>query len=409
MLEGAGRASVKDCSFVGFCVSIQGNTPDGVSVQHCSFHGSATPIGCIHILARGKAVVEDCSFTGVAEVEWSGVSASNGAECTVRRCRMEALASTAVIASHGGVVHLLDTVIDGCGAGVMVGCGAHVAAQDCHISATVTGASFAVGGGLLTAKRTSIQAGHTCVRVSRSSGSRAVAKLADCALSAGILGLCVLGNAEAPLGGGANAVSATVLRCRVSDFSGAGVMVRGPGKCRLRDTHIARCAIGVDIGEDDMELAEPCDACGRGGVQAERAAHAALLAGGGAVAGARCAHEGAVAQVALTNVDVADCEEYGVLANMHGRLEAQGLKVQGCADGVLVRRIAAPGPRAVGRCSIFIGCQVIGCARSRGAREEWVVPGAGLQETQGHVFSILDVEEVAASASHSSGSTRDAP
>lgn len=164
-------------------------------------------------------------------------------------------------------------------------------------------------------------------------------------------------------------------RCKFSRFP-HGVSLQGACMMRMRDVEIADGEYGVHLGPPGTG-SMPCWACNRHGIVAERAAWDAARGACGAVAGALCAHDGAIARMTMQRVTVDDMNGPGIGVWEAGHLTAADVHVLRCEPGLDIAYVREP--------SVFARCTVT-ARRGVPATDIWrreIFCDAGILEEEG--------------------------
>lgn len=339
--RGHKRGSVTACTFVGYVHSAVVTSQGGVVISGTSFTVAGE---CAWgVLGTGVFTVEGCAFVGVGEgPKLHGVKTLKQAECVIRSCSMEGLRGESVQADMQSSVRVLETVISCGGAhGLVVSKEASLAAQDCQLS--VSGTGVRVEGGVFSGKRVSIDAGRTGLTADPPPDTVAEVKLVDSKVDGGHIGVC----GEGP------SLDLSLLRCHVLDCCN-GVVLRGGASARVKGSQVVECQVGVQVGDSGGDLAAECCVCGRRGDRARRDAVRVLSEHRGAtVAGAACAHTGAVTHARMEDVEVIGCGHDGVVVHPHGHVRVDGALVWGCGTGYRMHYVAVR--------SEFRRCKAVEC------------------------------------------------
>ena len=360
------RVVIQECAFEGVEVGVVTTVGCDVLLRRCRFRSTSGEGTGARLC--GKAQVEDCSFSGV-----QGVHANMNCNCTIRRCVFTDAPHRAVWASDMAIVRVVSCDMTRCAYALTVLASAEIAAQDVRVSRGVCAATVQGGGCTLTAKRMSVTgeaAGVSVLPVPSTVPSRV--QLVDCTLH------CMA--AEYAVFLQHSGLDASLLRCTVSGAT-VGLFCGARGSVRVRESEVARCRDGVVVGERDDMLTAKCNACGRGGAGAARAAREALWKSKGMPEQAGgCAHTGAVVAVLMTDVSVTDCEHAGVRANVHGVVMADRVRVSGCSTGYMVTSMVQR--------SEFEDCLAVGCGQGVVARRQVSVE---VGEVENDSFPAIDV------------------
>eukprot|EP00892_Ulva_mutabilis_P009206 jgi/Ulvmu1/6658/UM003_0296.1 len=152
-------------------------------------------------------------------------------------------------------------------------------------------------------------------------------------------------------------MTASVFECQLSG-SQTGVRVEAAAVARVRESEVAQCTIGKQVGEDLPHMSGACWACcacwAQNGLGA--AAHAAALRGlqrpDEGAPGARCPHEGGTARLIIEGSGVSHCQ-IGMQFSAHGHVDARENHLGSCESPALLPWRGAQHSRSTFRdCSV---------------------------------------------------------
>lgn len=345
--EGASSGTFTNCVFEGFLSGLLSGSTGNFAIQGCDFTVGGDG-GC-GVFVKSGVSIEDSRFVGspmeaAGSARTQGVHCSGG-KCELRRCSFDGLQGEAIAASPHDVdvtMTVIDTKVAVCGTGLSVRMRATVRVQDLEVDGTRQG--ITMDGGDVSAKRLTVRGANEAVHAGCRAGP-ATLKLVDPTLRESQVGLRAAGHQT----------KLTVVRGIVQKTNSAAEFDSG-ANCRMKETRFVGCKNGVQVGDaldPDLVRERKCPICGLAGQAAEDAALRTLCESGGrGVAGARCAHAGAVSRVSMADVRV-DCAEAAVQVQPHGNVDATGVVATKCGIGFVERYISVR--------SRFVECKAVDC------------------------------------------------
>lgn len=122
-----GQATFEDCVWAGNRVGVHATDAADVTIRRSRIEGPAA-VGLL-FRQRATGVVDDCAIAGCTD---TAVLTSTGATPQISRCTLES-ANVALYAQNGGLGELRDCVLRGGSHGVVVGASAAPTLWDCRI------------------------------------------------------------------------------------------------------------------------------------------------------------------------------------------------------------------------------------------------------------------------------------
>lgn len=314
----ARRGAFERCTFASHWVDVVVDSVEPVRVSECAFRDAALRSSCITV--RTDAVIENCRFHNVVQ----GVLVDRGVKVEVQGCEFRDV-SISALTCEAGAVHAVVTVAEckivRCDRGVWVKDGAAVTIRDSTMEDTLSGVPITGEGCRCNLDRVVMKRSGNAVRAEGGGADMPEVHATDCLFSEM--------SAEA-----VSFLSArgSLTRCRI-DGAVVGVWVEWAGSACMHDCAVDRCKIGVMVSDFEEVLEDKCERCGVAGADSLAAAwrmheaHARGTAQGRA--GARCAHEGALAKLLMDDVRIAKSESDGVFVGSFGYLNARGVHVSG--------------------------------------------------------------------------------